>query len=111
MNDIVETLLNHKYKDESMKKHVFILKRSKSKRIKDKAFSKLFYAYLEEKPVSIIGGKVVLITKGEYLKLENTIENNTAILEGLKDAGAVSDVKEFMERIHSVMGGTNEKTY
>ena len=98
MNDIVKTLLNHKYKDESMKKYVFILKRSKSKRIKNKAFGKLFASYLKDVPMSIIGGDIVLMSKEKFVELTDALHSYTNTLEGLYDEG-VSHLNDLFKRI------------
>lgn len=80
MNPVVEEILSHKYKNKAMRKQVFIYKRSKNTRILNKVFGKLFYAFLEEKPVAIIGE--VVLMKGEYyFEMKCTIEKLKAEVE------------------------------
>lgn len=78
MNEVSKAILNHKYKNAKMRKQVFICRRSRNKRIQDKSFTKLFYAFLEENPVSIIG-QVVLVENKYYLELKRIEENLTRL--------------------------------
>lgn len=75
MNEVTKTILKHKYKDNNMKKQIFIYTRSKNKRIQNKAFTKLFCAFMKENPVSIIG-KVVLMNENYYVELKRIVELN-----------------------------------
>lgn len=87
MNDLVKTILTHDYEDSTMKKQVYIYKRSRSKRIKDKVFVKLFSTFTTEKPVAEIGD-VVLIKMGVYRELMTQIkelEEKSAKLKGLQN--------------------------
>lgn len=80
MNEVSKTILNHEYADPKMRKQVFICKRSRKSRIKDKAFTKLFYAFMEENPVKIIG-KVVLMNSKMYLEFKRIEEDITRAKE------------------------------
>lgn len=73
MNELVKEILNHGYADTAMKKQVFIYKRSRSKRIKDKIFVKLFSTFTKEKSVAVIGD-VVLVEIGAYQKIINELK-------------------------------------
>lgn len=64
MNEIVEAVLKHKYKNINMMKQIYIFKRTKKNRIKDKVFNKLFYTFISETKVSILGE--VVIMNGDY---------------------------------------------
>lgn len=70
MNKVIKELLSHNYLDKGMKKQVFICKRSRKKRIQNKAFTKLLYAFMQEKPLSIIC-KVAKKNNSIYLELMN----------------------------------------
>lgn len=78
MNEVVKELLSHNYLDKGMKKQVFICKRSRKKRIQNKAFTKLFYAYMQEKPVSVIG-KVVLVKNDLHLELMSFVDKKVEL--------------------------------
>lgn len=73
MNDLVKTILDHEYADSTMKKQIYIYKRSRKKRVKDKSFVKLFITFTKEKPFAIIGD-VVLMEIGVYRELQNQLE-------------------------------------
>ena len=80
MNEVVKTILNHKYADEKMKRQVFICQRSRKMRIKDKAFTKLFYAFMKENPVKIIG-ETVLMSGKMYLEFKRIEDDLARVVE------------------------------
>jgi hypothetical protein len=73
MNEVIKQILEHSYKDGTMKKQVFIARRSKNTRIQNKAFTKLLYSFMKEKPVKIVT-KVALDRKGKYIGVLDRIE-------------------------------------
>lgn len=73
MNNLVKTILNHEYADSTMKKQVYIYKRSRSKRIKNKVFVKLLSTFTTEKPIAEMGD-LVLIKIGAYRELMTQIK-------------------------------------
>jgi|APAga8741244001_1050109.scaffolds.fasta_scaffold24804_1 hypothetical protein len=76
MNEVIKQILEHNYEDKTMKKQVFIARRSKSTRIQNKAFTKLLYTFMKEKPVKIVT-KVALDRKGKYIGVLDRIEPDT----------------------------------
>lgn len=86
MNELARTLLNHEYLNSKMKKQIYIFQRSKKKRIRDKAFDKLFAAYTDDKPFSIIGD-VVLMKYELYLEILNQTEELKEYLETIDKGG------------------------
>lgn len=72
MNEVEKAVVDHKYADKSMRKNVAIYKHTKKKRIKDKIFNKLFYAFMKERDVVVTGE--VVVRKGQYFLELNKIK-------------------------------------
>lgn len=84
MNDLVKAVLNHEYSDSNMKKNVYIYKRTKKERIKNKAFKKLLSAYIGDRPFVITGG-VVLMKHDIYEEFASQIKTIEEYIVSWKD--------------------------
>lgn len=74
MNEITKAIVAHNYGTKHLRKQLHIFKRTKKTRIKDKAFNKLFYAFMDDKPVRVMG-QVVLVSDYLYtVELKKFIE-------------------------------------
>jgi hypothetical protein len=72
-NEIVKTLLNYDYGNKRLNRYRFISRRSKNKRILNKAFGFLLWAYMEQNQVAVFG-EIVIIKKRHLLELEGFID-------------------------------------
>jgi hypothetical protein len=63
MNEIAEAIYKHNYQSKEMNKQLYISRRTKNKRIKNKSFVSLFRAYKKEKPITIFKDVVLMDIK------------------------------------------------
>lgn len=78
MNEVVKTIINHRYLTKTLNKKAFICRRSKNNRIQNKTLGKLIVAYLEENPVKFVGK--VSINKGKKVLMLDRIEDDLSRL-------------------------------
>lgn len=78
MNEVVKTIINHKYSTKKLNKQAFICRRSKNNRIQNKMLGKLLVAYLKENPVKAVGK--VAIDKGKKVLVLDRFEDDLSRL-------------------------------
>ncbi|KKE78133.1 hypothetical protein DTX80_17540 [Bacilli bacterium] len=81
---VVGEILEHSYKDKRMKKQVFIACRTKNKRIKNKAFTKLFYAFMKENPVKVVA-KIESVDDKYYYAIFDRFEYDLLRIEEMRE--------------------------